>query len=93
MPERFIITEKGEDGKMSEKISKPSDYISYSIGRRACPGHSLAENLTFHMIANLIYRFEISTDLTREEMAQKGLKNAVAYDEENFFSLKLTPRA
>lgn len=93
MPERFIITEKVEGGLIEERISKPSDHIPYSIGRRACPGNGLAENLTVHMIANLIYRFEISTDLTREEMVKKGLTNAVAYDEESFFSLKLTPRA
>ncbi|XP_074595401.1 uncharacterized protein LOC141850629 [Brevipalpus obovatus] len=91
MPERFIVT-GDEDGLAATRIKKPSDHYPYGLGRRACPGYGLFENLASLMIANIVYRYEVSCDMGEEEMSKHGLGNYGLFDGRNFFSLKLNRR-
>lgn len=83
---------EGEDGYTGAKIKKPSDHYPYGLGRRACPGYGLFENLASLMIANIIYRYEVSCDMRAEEMSKHGLGNYGLFDGKNFFTLRLTKR-
>ncbi|KFM70322.1 Cytochrome P450 18a1, partial [Stegodyphus mimosarum] len=51
-PERFLI----EDGK---RVIKPEYYIPFSIGKRACPGVSLAEMEVFIYLTAILQKFDV----------------------------------
>lgn len=92
MPERFII-EESRNESFTMKIKKPSNYYPYGLGHRSCPGYGLFENLASLMIANLIYRYEISSDLDMGEMSKKGLGNYGSFRAKNSFALNLQERS
>ncbi|KAF8792480.1 Cytochrome P450 1A2 like protein [Argiope bruennichi] len=52
-PERFL----SEDGK---KVVKPEYTITFSVGKRACPGKILAEIETFLYLVAILQKFELS---------------------------------
>ncbi|KAG8196169.1 hypothetical protein JTE90_007899 [Oedothorax gibbosus] len=52
-PERFL----NPDGK---KVVKPEYFVPFSIGKRSCPGKSLAETEVFVYVTAILQRFEFS---------------------------------
>nr|XP_015925057.2 uncharacterized protein LOC107452943 [Parasteatoda tepidariorum] len=53
MPERFL----SKDGSLSK--TKPESYIPFSIGRRNCPGESIAMMEIFRYFASVLQKFDI----------------------------------
>ena len=51
-PERFLST----DGK---RVIKPEYFIPFGVGRRSCPGDTLAMGELFLFLSSLLHRFEI----------------------------------
>ncbi|GFS87502.1 cytochrome P450 2U1 [Nephila pilipes] len=58
-PERML----SEDGK---KVVKPDHAIPFSVGKRACPGKSLAEIEVFLYLVAILQKFEISVPSGKE---------------------------
>ncbi|GFT31887.1 cytochrome P450 2J6 [Nephila pilipes] len=58
-PERFL----SEDGR---KVVKPEFAIPFSIGKRSCPGKTLAEIEIFLYVVAILQRFEISVPPGKE---------------------------
>ncbi|KAK3765316.1 hypothetical protein RRG08_027322 [Elysia crispata] len=50
-PERFLDV-KG-------KFSQPGHFVPFGVGRRACPGESLAKMEIFLVVTSLIQRFDL----------------------------------
>ncbi|GFY49996.1 cytochrome P450 2C28 [Trichonephila inaurata madagascariensis] len=58
-PERFL----SEDGR---KVIKPEYAIPFSVGKRSCPGKTLAEIEIFQYLVAILQKFEISTPQGKE---------------------------
>ncbi|GFV86873.1 cytochrome P450 18a1 [Trichonephila clavipes] len=58
-PERML----SEDGK---KVVKPEYAIPFSVGKRSCPGKTLAETEVFLYLVAILQKFELSTPAGKE---------------------------
>ncbi|GFV35610.1 cytochrome P450 2G1 [Trichonephila clavipes] len=69
-PERFL----SEDGK---KTVKPEYAIPFSVGKRSCPGESLAKVETFLYLVALLQKFEVTVPPGKEVDLEGTLGTAI----------------
>ncbi|KAL8586800.1 hypothetical protein ACOMHN_061313 [Nucella lapillus] len=67
-PERFIDAERG--------LIHPPEFVPFSMGRRACPGESLARMELFLYISSLIHRFRFMPPEPQELPPLEGILGA-----------------
>ncbi|GAU97055.1 hypothetical protein RvY_08414 [Ramazzottius varieornatus] len=81
-PERFLTA----DGK---ELVLPNHFIPYSIGKRSCPGESLAKMALFLIFASVLQRFSLSVD--KPESVDMSPVNGITLDTHEYF-LTAVPR-
>lgn len=78
-PERFI---------RNGRLTKPDHFIPFGIGRRSCMGYKMVQMLSFSLLANTLYNFDIVALNTENYKVQCG---SLAMPEETF-QLKFVAR-
>ncbi|XP_074593581.1 uncharacterized protein LOC141849250 [Brevipalpus obovatus] len=90
-PGRFLAN--SEDDPQILIVKKPSAYLPYTFGRKSQAMMSLLEHLSSNILANIINRFTIDSNHSRQEMAKSGLGPYKSIDMKNFFTVNLHKRA
>ncbi|CAG7826688.1 unnamed protein product, partial [Allacma fusca] len=76
-PERFIDSEG--------KIQKKECLIPFSIGKRVCPGETLARDEIFLFLTNLFQRFEIRAHPSKPKPTMEPMPILDALEPQEFF--------
>lgn len=80
IPERFLTS--------SGKFTKPSHFIPFSNGRRACMGYQLVEKVAADLILAIIKKYDITSTSNPNVLPQ----SCVAIDPKEELRVNLIPR-